>query len=91
MYEMIEQRPTRREVLHYNGIRVNTQPLCPEFWYLPLHDIHVVPVRHGMAQENRQSVSRKRVGPVRQCWKIGHASTLCQVADETRGATRVGR
>src|SRR5665647_3983944 len=32
MNEMIEQRPTRREVLPYNGIRVNTQPLCPEFW-----------------------------------------------------------
>jgi hypothetical protein len=32
MNEMIEQRPTRREVLPYNGIRANTQPLCPEFW-----------------------------------------------------------
>src|SRR5664280_68239 len=32
MNERIEQRPTRREVLPYNGIRANTQPLCPEFW-----------------------------------------------------------
>jgi hypothetical protein len=32
MIETIEQRPTRREVLPYNGIRANTQPLCPEFW-----------------------------------------------------------
>jgi hypothetical protein len=32
MNEMIEQRPTRREVLPYNAIRANTQPLCPEFW-----------------------------------------------------------
>jgi len=29
---MIEQRPTRREVLPYNEIRPNTKPLCPEFW-----------------------------------------------------------
>jgi len=36
MNEMIEQRPTRREVLPYNGIRANTQPLCPEFWILEL-------------------------------------------------------
>src|SRR5450759_5222524 len=32
MLETIKQRPTRREVLPYNGIRANTQPLCPEFW-----------------------------------------------------------
>jgi hypothetical protein len=32
MLDTIEQRPTRREVLPYNGIRANTQPLCPEFW-----------------------------------------------------------
>jgi transposase InsO family protein len=32
MNERIEQRPTRREVLPYNGIRANNQPLCPEFW-----------------------------------------------------------
>jgi multiple sugar transport system substrate-binding protein len=34
MNEKIEQRPTRREVLPYNGIRANNQPLCPEFWIL---------------------------------------------------------
>ena len=32
MLETLEQRPTRREVLPYNGIRANAQPLCPEFW-----------------------------------------------------------
>ena len=32
MFETIEQRPTRREVLPYNGIRANAPPLCPEFW-----------------------------------------------------------
>jgi DNA-binding NarL/FixJ family response regulator len=34
MNERIEQRPRRREVLPYNGIRANNQPLCPEFWSL---------------------------------------------------------
>ena len=32
MTETTEQRPTRRKVQPYNGIRTNTQPLCPEFW-----------------------------------------------------------
>jgi len=35
MMETTEQRPTRRKVQPYNGIRANTQPLCPEFWNLP--------------------------------------------------------
>jgi hypothetical protein len=32
MTETTEQRPTRRKVQPYNGIRTITQPLCPEFW-----------------------------------------------------------
>src|SRR5664280_2603543 len=32
MTETTEQRPRRRKVQPYNGIRTKTQPLCPEFW-----------------------------------------------------------
>ena len=39
MFETIEQLPTRLEVLPYNGIRANTQPLCPEFLSLPRSEV----------------------------------------------------
>jgi integrase/recombinase XerD len=68
---MIEQRPTRREVLPYNEIRPNTKPLCPEFWTLNAKRVTPHVLRHSSAMLLRA----KEVDIATIALWLGHEST----------------
>ena len=82
MSERIEQRPTRREVLPYNGIRANTQPLCPEFWNRGAAEARLHDRQHHQASPRvlRQGIVRRRT---REC--VRHVAGSPVQADDTDG------
>src|ERR1035438_8553720 len=94
MNERIEQRPTRREVLPYNGIQANNQLLCPEFLNPLQYRQLELSSQNGPISSVVSSVVRTSLGRARQAGPdlppIAPASVRLGLGRPGPGAVAVG-